>query len=75
MTCSGLGLCREAANVAEPLPKKTKSESSGVRARALDDDDMFKAKAPAARFNAGGMPASLKKVRTPMAPRRFERLC
>lgn len=40
-----------------------------MRPRALDDDDMFKAKAPLARVNAGGMPASVKKVRPPMARR------
>ena len=56
-------LCREVPKGAEPPPKKVKPESGGaLKARALDDDDMFKAKAPAARANAGGMPATTKKV-------------
>lgn len=49
----------------EPLIKKVKTEvSGGLKARALDDDDMFKSKTPAVRANAGGMPANVKKVRS-----------
>ena len=43
------------------MTKKHKADAA-LQARALDDDDMFKAKAPLVRTNAGGMPASIKKV-------------
>ena len=41
--------------------KKPKPDAGGVR--AMDDDDMFRAKLPVAAPGAGGIPASLKKVR------------
>ena len=56
--------CREAAKGAEPQHKKPKMDA-GMRAQAMADDDMFQTKPPPVRANAGGMPATVKKVRVP----------
>jgi hypothetical protein len=55
--------CRP-AEAAAPVAaaKKPRSDAGGVR--AMDDDDMFRAKLPMSAPGAGGIPASVKKVCT-----------
>ena len=56
-------VCRKVTKQSEPHVKKVKTEGiGGLKARALDDEDMFKSKTPVVRANAGGMPTTVKKV-------------
>ena len=54
--------CRPADAAAPPVAaaKRPRPDAGGVR--AMDDDDMFRAKLPALAPGPGGIPASMKKV-------------